>query len=625
MKGWLRTGVLAAAIVLPALSGVAGAQSNDNDRCREGRIAMSRRFKSVALSTVSLAAIVLGTTPVSATSSCEGLVNLSLPDAVITAAQSVTGGTFNTPPGCTTGSPGCITKTGLPAFCRVEGTATPTSDSIINFEVWIPTDSSFNGKYEQVGCGGFCGSINYDDLTSAIKRGYASAATDDGSQAGGQPTFALGHPEKIVDYGYRALKETTDSSKSIIKVFTGEGPRHSYFNACSNGGREALMEAQRFPDDFDGIIVGSPSNFFTHLATGFVWNEQALLDDPASYIPSSLLPVLSNAALARCAGHDGGVKTDLFSNDPRDCHFDPASVQCVSGQDPSTCLTAAQVRAARKIYRGPHNPQTGELIFPGYEPGSEPNARNWPAWIVGASRAADLSMSQGQALQEVFGNGLFADFVFQSANFDFHTLNFTSDVDLADDELAAILNSTNPDLRPFKAHGGKIIHYVGWADSAIAPINSVNYYNDVAAELSGEARRDHDRGRLEEIQGFHRLFMVPGMAHCGFGDGPNAFGLSSNPFHIDFIAPVVDADHDLLKALERWVEQGVPPEKIIATHYVGNDPANAVQFQRPLCPFPQVAWFKGGDPTNADSFECVTDERDWDPRNSNPGRDDGRD
>ena len=191
-------------------------------------------------------------------------------------------------------------------------------------------------------------------------------------------------------------------------------------------------------------------------------------------------------------------------------------------------------------------------------------------------------MSQGQALQEVFGNGLFADFVFQSANFDFHTLNFTSDVDLADDELAAILNSTNPDLRPFKAHGGKIIHYVGWADSAIAPINSVNYYNDVAAELSGEARRDHDRGRLEEIQGFYRLFMVPGMAHCGFGDGPNAFGLSSNPFHIDFIAPVVDADHDLLKALERWVEQGVPPEKIIATHYVGNDPANAVQFQPPV-------------------------------------------
>jgi hypothetical protein len=595
-------------------------KNNDNDSCREGRIAVSRRFKSVMLSTAALAAIALGATPVSATSSCEGLVNLSLPGAVVTAAQSVTSGTFNTPPGCTTGSPGCTMNTGLPAFCRVAGTATPTSDSIINFEVWIPTDESFNGKYEQVGCGGFCGSITYSgpnysgpnssaSLVSAIKRGYAGAATDDGSQAAGQPTFALGHPEKIVDFGYRALKETTDKSKAIIKAFTGKGPRHSYFNGCSDGGREALMEAQRFPEDFDGIIVGSPANFWTHLLAGNVWNEQALLDDPASYIPSALLPVLSNAARAQCAGQDGGVKTDLFLNDPRDCRFDPASVQCVPGQDPTTCLSAAQVTAARKIYRGPRNPQSGELIFPGYEPGSEANPSNWPNWIVGASRAVDLSMSPGQALHLAFGNGFFADFVFQSANFDFRTLNFTSDVDFADDELGAILNSTNPDLRPFKAHGGKMIHYVGWADSAIAPINSVNYYNDVTAELSGKAHRDHDGGRLEETQEFYRLFMVPGMAHCTGGDGPNGFGNGSS------IAPVVDADHDLLKALERWVEQGVAPEKIIATHYVNNNPASGVQFQRPLCPFPQVARFKVGDTTKADSFECVMDEPDRDPRN----------
>jgi len=616
MKSSLPKGVLGAAIVLPVLNGAAGAQSTEH----EGRIALGGRFKSLMLSTVSLSAILLGTTPVSATSSCEGLVSLALPHAHVTAAQSVTGGTFNTPPGCTTGIPGCTTDTGLPAFCRVAGTATPTSDSIINFEVWIPTDDSFNGKYEQLGCGGFCGSINYSSgpnyigprasasLVSAIKRGYAGAATDGGSQAAGQPTFALGHPEKIVDFGYRALKETTDKSKAIIKAFTGKGPRHSYFNGCSGGGRDALMEAQRFPDDFDGIIVGSPANFWTHLLAGNVWNEQALLDDPASYIPSALLPVLSNAARAQCAGQDGGVKTDLFLNDPRDCHFDPASVQCIPGQDPTTCLSAAQVTAARKIYRGPRNPQTGELIFPGYEPGSEANPANWPNWIVGASRAVDLSMSPGQALQESFGNGFFAYFVFQSANFDFHTLIFTSDVDFADDEFAAILNSTNPDLRPFKAHGGKIIHYVGWADSAIAPINSVNYYNDVTAELSGKAHRDHDGGRLEKTQEFYRLFMVPGMAHCSGGDGPNYFGNGSS------IAPVGDADHDLLKALERWVEQGVAPEKIIATHYVNNNPASGVQFQRPLCPFPQVARFKVGDPTNADSFECVMDERDRDPR-----------
>ena len=499
--------------------------------------------------------------------------------------------------------------TGLPQFCRVAGTATPTSDSLINFEVWIPTDGSFNGKYEQLGCGGFCGSIGYSAIANAITRGYAAAATDDGSQAGGLATFALGHPEKITDFGYRALKETTDKSKAIITALTSQEPRRSYFNGCSDGGREALMEAQRYPDDFDGIIVGSPANFWTHLLVGADWAEQAILDDPASYIPQSLLPVLSKAALAQCVGQDGGVKTDIFLNDPQDCHFDPATIQCVPGQDPATCLSAAQVRAARKIYGGPHNPVTGELIFPGYEPGSESNPANWPAWIIGSSRAADLSnsLTQGESLAAFFANGFFADFVFQNPNFDLRTLNFTTDVTLTDEDLAAILNSTNPDLRPLRAHGGKIIHYVGWADAAIPPANSVNYYNSVRAELAGAGSQGRASDRWDEIQKFYRLFMVPGMAHCGGGDGPNAFGNGVN-------GPVIDADHDLLKALEHWVEDAVAPEKIIATHYVNNNPASGVQFQRPLCPFPQVARYTVGDPTNAGNFRCVQDERDQDPR-----------
>jgi tannase/feruloyl esterase len=571
---------------------------------------MKRYLKPVAVATAWFPAVLLSAASASAATTCEGLINLSLPHGQITTAQTIVGGTFNTPPGCTTGSTGCSTNTGLPRFCRVAGTATPTNDSIINFEVWIPTDDSFNGKYEQLGCGGFCGTIGYGALANAIRRGYASAATDDGSQAGGLPNFALGHPEKIIDYGYRALKETTDKSKTIIAALTGQGPQRSYFNGCSKGGHEALMEAQRYPNDFDGIIVGSPANFFTHLLTGFVWNEQALLEDPASYIPPSLLPVLSKAALAHCVGQDGGVKTDAFLNDPRDCHFDPAAVQCVPGQDPTTCLSSAQVRAARKIYRGPHDPTTGELIFPGYEPGSEANAADWPAWIVGVSLAADLSndRTQGQAAQEFFGNGFFGDFVFQNPTWNFRTLNFTSDVVLADEDFAAILNSTDPDLRPLRKHGAKIIHYVGWADSAIAPINSVNYYNSVRAELAGAEPRRGNSDKWDEIQNFYRLFMVPGMAHCSGGDGPNAFGNGTNN------GPVIDADHDLLQALERWVEQGVAPEKIIATHYVNNTPASGVQFQRPLCPFPQVARYTVGDPMNAASFKCVQDELDRDPR-----------
>ncbi|HEX9489064.1 MAG TPA: tannase/feruloyl esterase family alpha/beta hydrolase [Stellaceae bacterium] len=574
---------------------------------------MIDRFKSFALSTASLAAVVAGAMPAAA-ATCESLATLSLPHATITAVQPVTGGSF-TPPGSTTA------LTGLPQFCRVAGVSAPTSDSHINFEVWIPTGADWNGKYEQLGCGGFCGSIGYSGLAAAIRRGYASAATDDGDTTGGLPTFALGHPERIIDFGYRALKETTDKAKAVIAAFTGQGPHRSYFSGCSDGGREALMEAQRFPDDFDGIIVGSPANAWTHLFAGFIWNEQALLDDPASYVPPSLLPVVTKAALAKCAGQDGGIVSDLFLNDPRDCHFDPASVQCEAGQDPSTCLSAAQVQTVKTIYGGPHDPRTGKLIFPGYEPGTEANAANWPVWITGASRAADFAGNPfaGQAFQEFFGNGFFADFVFQNPSFDFRIFNFTGDLAFADNGVGKIVNSIDPDLRPFERHGGKMIHYVGWADSAIAPMNSVNYYNEVRDVLQGEARHDRDGGTLEEIQEFYRLFMVPGMAHCAGGDGPNAFGNGVD-------GPVLDADHDLLKALEQWVEHGVAPQKIIATKFVGDNPANGIAFQRPLCPFPQVAQYKGvGDPTNANSFKCVTDEHDRDPRDQNLARDSDRD
>lgn len=573
---------------------------------------MNTLLKALALSTVSLTAMIIAAAPAAA-GTCASLAGLALPHATVTAAQSVTGGSF-TPPGSTT------PLTGLPDFCRVAVTSTPTSDSIINIEVWIPTDGSFNGKYEQLGCGGFCGSIGYSGLATAIRRGYAGAATDDGSQAGGLGTFALGHPEKIIDFGYRALKETTDKAKAIITALIGDQPSRSYFAGCSDGGREALMEAQRFPDDFDGIIVGSPANAWTHLFAGFIWNEQALLDDPASYIPPSLLPVLSKAALAQCAAEDGGIGTDPFLNDPRDCHFDPTKVQCKAGQDPGTCLSAAQVTAVKKIYDGPHDPRSGKLIFPGYEPGTEANPANWPAWIVGASRAADLSnsLAQGQALQQFFGNSFFADFVFQNPNFDFRSFNFTSDVALADHGVGRIVNSIDPDLGPFKRHGGKMIHYVGWADSAIAPMNSVNYYNEVDDTLFGRGHhRGHDDSR--SIQGFYRLFMVPGMAHCGGGDGPNAFGNGVD-------GPVVDAEHDLLQALDRWVEQGVAPDKIIATKYVNNNPASGIAFQRPLCPYPQVARYKGfGDTTSADSFVCVRDDRDHDPRDQNVARNGDRD
>ena len=554
---------------------------------------MGSRFAPLLAASFCAALVVLGSPAARADSPCAQLINLQLPHARVTIAELQTSGSF-TPPGSTT------TLTGLPAFCRVAITSNPTSDSIINMEIWIPTDGSFNGKYEQLGCGGFCGSIGYAGIAEAIRRGFAGAATDDGSQARGLPTFALGHPEKIIDFGYRALKETTDKAKAVIAALTDHGPRRSYFAGCSDGGREALQEAQRFPNDFDGIIVGSPANAWTHLFAGFIWNEQALLKDAASYLPSSLLHVLSQAALAQCAGQDGGVPTDPFLNDPRDCRFDPASVQCAPGQDPTTCLSAEQVATAKQIYRGPHDPRNGKLIFPGYEPGSEANPANWPVWITGAT--------PGSALQQFFGNGFFADFVFMDPNFNFNDLNFTSDIRLADKGVGEVINSVNPDLHPFKRHGGKMIHYVGWADSAIAPMNSVNYYEDVSRHVPGD------------IHDFYRLYMVPGMAHCAGGDGPNAFGNGVN-------APVIDAEHDLLRALDRWVEDGVAPHRIIATHYTNNNPTLGVAFQRPLCPFPEVAFFQGGASTDPDNFRCIRDERDRDPRDQNepPGNGQGDD
>lgn len=539
---------------------------------------------------------------------CESLTGLNLPHAAIKSAQSITDGRFTppsnayTPPGAGQGF------VGLPPFCRVVVQSTPTSDSLINIEIWIPLGEAWNGKYEQLGCGGFCGTLNYGyfPLAKAVRRGYASAITDDGNQAGGDGRFALGHPEKITDYGYRALKETTDKAKSVIAALAGRGPQHSYFNGCSDGGREALMEAERFPKDFDGIIAGAPASDWTHIAAGMLANEQALLSDAASYIPPAKLPVLGRAVLDQCRKHDAGAPADTFLSDPTRCKFDPAAVQCPAGQDSDTCLTPAQVRAAKAIYTGPRDSQTGRQIAPGYTPGNEEDPGNWPIWITGSTREATLSgidvaptlpLSPARGgMQEFYADSLFANFVFQNPHFDFHTADVVTATAAADRTVAKSINSTDPDLRPFAQHGGKIIHYHGWEDAALPPLGSVNYYRQVSVALGGG--KDAGAASYERVQEFYRLFMVPGMSHCAGGPGANEFGAFVDP-------PVIDADHDLMKALERWVEQGVAPEKIIATHYVDNNPGKGIQFQRPICPFPQVAHYDGkGNPADSNSFVC---------------------
>jgi feruloyl esterase len=540
--------------------------------------------------------------PAPAATACAGLTSLSLPNTTITLAQSYAAGEVVVP--------GSRAPAGL---CRVAGTVKPSSDSNIQFEVWIPSDGSWNGKYEQVGNGGFAGAIPRAVIASAVSRGYAAAATDDGTsgppsgavnfilrllgwfQMNGAPKTGLrmmvGHPDVQEDFGYRAIKVTTDDSKAIIQELMGKNPRYSYFSGCSDGGREALMEAQRYPNDFDGIIVGSPANDWVGFLGGsFLWDMQALLTGPKTdgvpdaYIPASKLPLLSKLALAQCVGKDGGVSTDAFLNDPRQCHFDPEVAQCKSGQDPNTCLTQTQVEAVRKIYQGPHN-TLGELLYPGYEPGGEANVLNWPTWLVGTS------------LQASFAQGFWCDEVLGDASCAYLNISIDNEFGTAVKAVAPIVSSINPDLRPFKqhGHGGKIIQYAGWADSAIAPENGLNYYRKVMTVVGDP----HD---------FYRVFMVPGMAHCSGGAGPNAFGNFVN-------GPILDAEHDALKALERWVEEGIAPDQIIATKYV-NDIPPRIAFQRPLCPYPQRSEYDGrGDPTEASSFRCVVHTDESDPRN----------
>jgi feruloyl esterase len=522
---------------------------------------------------------VFGQTTGAAQGSCDSFAQLALPNTKITLAQSVPAGAF-TPPSAANFMPGMpASYKDVPAFCRVAAEVSPTADSAIKLEVWMPA-SGWNGKYQGQGNGGFAGMIGYPALGAAIKRGYATAGTDTG-HTGGDAAWALGHPEKVIDFGYRGINEMTLKAKAIIKAFYGDPPQHSYFASCSDGGREALMEAQRFPEDYDGILAGAPANFWTHLLVEAMWVNQATTLDQASYIPAGKLPAIGAAVLAACDAQDGVA--DGILNDPRQCHFDPATLLC-KGADSTGCLTAPQVAALEKIYAGPHD-SAGHQLFPGYMPGAEEGPGGWAAWITGAA--------PGRSLLSFFGTQFFSDMVYEQAAWDDKTFNVEQATKLADAKTARALNATDPNLKPFTARGGKLIMYHGWSDAAIPAPNTIDYYNSVVATLGQRA-----------TDSFLRLFMAPGMQHCGGGPGPNSFGQGAN-------SPPYDPEHNIYIALEQWVEKGVAPSKIIATKYVNDfDLAQGVKMTRPLCTYPQVAKYKGaGDTNDAANFVCAPGNR----------------
>jgi hypothetical protein len=512
---------------------------------------------------------------VSAAQPCASLASLKLAGTTITVAESVAAGAFVLP--ITPGPSGARENfKDLPAFCRVAATIRPTRDSDIKVEVWMPA-AGWNGKFRGRGNGGFAGSIGYVGLGMALKQGYATAGTDTG-HAAPQMTdarWAIGHPEKIADFGYRGIHEMTRVAKATINAYYGSGPRHSYFGSCSNGGRQALMEAQRFPQDYDGILAGAPANFWTHLLDQALADSQALTLDQASYIPASKIPVIARAVNATCDAQDGVM--DGILNDPTQCHFDPSVLLCERGDAPE-CLTAPQVTALGKLYSGPEDAR-GHKVFPGYLPGAEDGPGGWKPWITGAA--------PGESLMFAFSTNYFANMVYGKPDWNYKVVNFDEAVRTSDAKMAKILNATDPNLTAFKARGGKLILYHGWNDPAISASNTINYYASVVDTMGAR-----------ETDAFLKLYMVPGMQHCSGGPGPASFG-QTGP------TEPPDSQHDIQLALEEWVERAIAPSSITATKYVDDEPGKGVKVTRPLCPYPQVAvWTGQGSTADSTNFAC---------------------
>ena len=526
---------------------------------------------AVLLPTVVLAATSSAPSPVAAPPgsgpACEALAGLKLADTTISSSKAVAAGPF-TPPG----GRGGRGSADLPAFCQVHGVLAPTPHSSIHFEVWLPA-ANWNGKLQVVGNGGLAGTISYPGLASALRDGFAAASTDTGHTSTESPAW-LEDRERLIDYSYRGLHMTTVNAKAIVQAYYNEQATRAYYTGCSTGGKQGLMEAQRYPDDFDGILAGDAANFWTHQMASEVWNG-VVTSTPATNLPKEKLQLLQDAALQACDMLDG-AKDGLVS-DPARCQFDPSTLQCKGGDSP-TCLTAAQVGAVRKIYEGPENPRTRKRLYPGLYPGGE---MGWAANTV-----INKTTKSGVSSYDFWGYAFY-----HKPDWPYPTFDFDKDVQRADEELGPVTNATSPNLEEFRTLGHKLIYYHGAADPLIPAQNGIDYFESVVSMQKGLAR----------AQSFYRAFLVPGLYHCSGGPGPIAFG-TSQP------APVSqrDADHDALRALERWVESGTAPTQIIGTKYVDGDPAKGVAFQRPLCPYPEVARYRGsGEMNDAANFACV--------------------
>lgn len=517
------------AIALPALAQAGAAASPDATRC-SALASLKLDHATVASATVITAGA--------------GLEDVRLPAAMLPAAHA------------------------LPAFCRVRIEDHPSADSDIRTEVWLPL-AAWNGRFRGQGNGGFAGNIDYPGLAAAVRDGYASGGTDTG-HVGGRADFALGHPEKVKDFGWRAVHDMTVQAKAVTTAFYGRPVAHSYFTACSDGGREALMEVERFPQDYDGVLAGAPAYNWSGLLSGGAAGEQLLHATPANEITAADLPLIAKAALAACDARDG-LKDGILS-DPAHCGFDPATLLCRDGQTQG-CLTQPQVATLRAFYNSKLD-ASGRKILPGSVPGAEDAPGAWDTWVVGDT-AQGLFYSQGY----------FRNFVYERPDWQLASFDLSRDWKLATDKTGADLNSTSTAIQPFLSHG-KLILYHGWADPAIPALGTVDYYNGVVSAVGQPA-----------VDRSVRLYMVPGMLHCGGGPGATDFGQAE-------YARRSDAQHDIFTALEQWVESNTAPGTLIATKLGGGKTAPKPVMTRPLCVYPQLPVYATGDPNSATSFTC---------------------
>ena len=502
-----------------------------------------------------------------AAADCARLAGLKLPDTGALTAQVVEASKFTPPPPATPPPPPEDAQAAkdqaaakaaqdallarLPAFCRVTGVIRPA----VRFEVWLPL-KDWNGKFQGTGNGGYNGAIVYTALATGLLKNFATANTDMGHLATypDPASWALHHPELVKDQGYRAQHETAVKAKAIIAAFYAKPPSRSYFVGCSSGGWQALTEAHRYPHDYDGIIAGAPASEVVHLHAGQLWGYMA-----AQQIPVAKIALISAAVIKRCDAKDGVI--DGLVSDPLGCDFKPAELACKAGEDPQRCLVPSEVKALEQIYAGAHY-ANGNAVYPG-----------WP-------RGMEFALAQARSDRvAALGAGTFRDMVFEDPQWDFHQINYDRDVKSADDKIGAVMNDGSPDLAEFRRAGGKLILWHGWSDPLITPLHTIGYYQRLARHLAPAGTSQ--AAAVAQVSDFARLFLAPGVMHCGRGPGPDTF--------------------DSVGALEAWVERGVAPDSLVATHRS----AGKADRTRPLCAYPHRAVYDGkGDSNEAASFSC---------------------